>query len=483
MSSKNAPELSGSDGALQPTKRTWSLAARLTVWYAGSAFALVLAATGFLYWASVNNLDRQDDQVLGDRVRALRTVMLNRPGDTTAIRREVDEEWEAHERTRVHIRVIDRGGQIVAETPGMSRLLPSSSFPLPTALPGRGADMNSTKGLFRVLAVDAPDGSPGRAPSIIQVAMDRSLEIELHANYRKNLFFVLGTALIVCTAVGFRIARRGIRPIHDITRTAHRIRATNLGERISPDGLPAELLTLADTFNRMLDRLEESFARLSRFSADLAHELRTPIHGLRGEVEVALSKSRTPDEYREVLGSNLEECGRLAHMIDRLLFLARAENPKTQINREQCDVGRELAIVCEFYGLTATEAGVRLTVVADKNLQADLDRALFQRAVGNLVANALAHTPRDGAVTLIAAGDDRTTRVEVVDNGCGIPAVHLPRVFDRFYRADQTRSSKNGSVGLGLAIVRSIVELHGGSVEITSEVGRGTRVVMTLPSQ
>jgi two-component system heavy metal sensor histidine kinase CusS len=480
MSSKNAPEQPG-PVVIRPA-RAWSLATRLTAWYAGSAFALVLAATGYLYWTSVTNLDREDDQLLGDRVRALRTVMQNRPGDTAAIRQEVEEEWEAHERTRVHMRISGEGGKVVVETPGMSQLLPSSSFPAPAAEPGTGADVGSAKGrAFRVLTVDAADGSTKHPPYIIQVAMDRSLELELQADYRRNLFLVLGTALVVCAGIGYQIARRGIRPIHQITDTARRIRPTNLGERITPDGLPAELLTLADTFNQMLDRLEESFVRLSRFSADLAHELRTPVYSLRGEVEVTLSKSRTPEEYRAVLGSNLEECGRLAHMIDRLLFLARAENPETQVKKEPCDVGQELKTVCEFYGLSAAEAGVRLAVTVDDNVQADLDRPLFQRAVGNVVTNALAHTPPGGSVTLTATGDSGSTRIEVVDTGCGIPTDHLPHVFDRFYRGDHARSSKNGSVGLGLAIVRSIMDLHGGTAEIASEVGRGTRVTLIFP--
>jgi two-component system heavy metal sensor histidine kinase CusS len=482
MSSKNALDMAGEARPSDPRKRAWSLATRLTAWYIGSSFALVLAATGFLYWASARNLDREDDQLLGDRVRALRTVMQSRPGSTAAIRQEVEEEWEAHERTRVHMRVMDEGGEILAETPGMSGLLPSASFPASAAEPGRGADLDSTGGKsFRVLAVDAPGGSPGRPAKVIQVAMDRSLERELDADYRKNLFLVLGAALAVCAVVGYQIARRGIRPIHQITATACRIRPTTLSERITPDGLPAELLMLADTFNRMLDRLEESFARLSRFSADIAHELRTPVSSLRGEVEVALSKSRTPEEYREVLGSNLEECGRLAHMIDRLLFLARAENPETQINKEPCDVARELAKVCEFFGLPAAEAGVRLTVVAGHEMHADLDRPLFQRAVSNLVANSLAHTPAGGTVTLATTGDDTSIRVEVADTGCGIPPEHLPHVFERFYRADPTRSSPNGGVGLGLAIVRSIMELHGGTVEIVSAVGRGTRATLSFP--
>jgi two-component system heavy metal sensor histidine kinase CusS len=455
---------------------------------------LVLAATGFLYWATIRNLDREDDQVLGDRVRAVRAVMMKRPGDTSAMSQEVDEEWEAHERTRVHIRILAQEDKVVVETPGMSRVLPSSSFPAPTEEPGDGTDIKSVKSfpaqteeagksakrkLYRVLAVRAADGSP----YVIQVAMDQSEKIKLLSEYRKNFFIVLGVSLLVCTVVGYRIARRGIRPIQNITETTRRIRPTNLGERITSNGLPAELLTLADTFNQMLDRLEQSFNRLSRFSADIAHELRTPANNLRGSIEVALAKPRTLDQYRDVLVSNLEECGRLARIIDSLLFLARAENPHNQIAKENFDVAVELATVCEFFEAAASEKGVKLTVAVPGDIQADLNRPLFQRAVCNLVANAVAHTPAGGTVTLAAFSNGISTTVEVADTGCGIPATHLPHVFDRFYRADQVRSSSTGNVGLGLAIVNSIVELHGGTVQITSAIGRGTRVAMSFPSK
>jgi two-component system heavy metal sensor histidine kinase CusS len=493
MSWKNANRsISQAPGAT--ARRAWSLAARLTVWNAASGFALVLAASGYLYWSSVSNIDREDDQLLGDRVRVLRAVMLNRPGDADAIRQEVNEEWDARQRTQVHMRIMNGAGQVMVETPGMSPMLPASSFPVAATEPDTGADIDSaTGGLFRVLAVSvkasgvasAPrgDDSANDSTSVIHVAMDRSLALELRARYRKNLIFVLSASLLICAVVGYGVAHRSIRPIHDITRTARRIRPSNLSERITSEGLPAELLTLAATFNEMLDRLEQSFARLSRFSADIAHEFRTPVYSLRGEIEVALGKPRSLEEYREVLNSGLEECSRLARLIDRLLFLARAENPQTQIAWERCDVSRELATVSAFYDLAASEAGVELVVHTANPVAADLDRSLFQRAVGNLVANALAHTPRGGSVRLSAAADDQSTRVEVEDTGCGIPPTHLPHVLDRFYRVDHSRSSKNGSVGLGLAIVRSIVELHGGTVEIASELGRGTRVSLILPTK
>src|SRR5262249_40197539 len=156
-------------------------------------------------------------------------------------------------------------------------------------------------------------------------------------------------ALIGCAAAGYALARRGLRPIWDITQTAQRIRSSTLYERIDSTALPVELAVLAGTFNEMLDRLEESFRRLERFSADIAHELRSPVNNLRGEVEVALGQPRSADDYRDILSSSLEEFGRLASLIDTLLFLARAESPQAQITRQRLDVGREVATVREFY--------------------------------------------------------------------------------------------------------------------------------------
>lgn len=487
MSSKNVPDGVSPVAAPSAPRRTWSLAARLTAWYAGSAFALILGVTGFLYWALASSLNREDDQHLADKLRIIQAVLAKRPGDTAALREEAEEGWEASQHAQVdvrivYVRILTESDEVLVETPGMGKELPPSVFPAPAAQPGAGSNCSpASRKSFRVQTIRATSGSPRSQPFVIQVAMDRSEEVDLLADYRENLWLGLGIALVLCTVIGHQIAHRGIRPVHRITETARRIRPTHLDERISADKLPAELLVLADTFNQMLDRLQQSFDRLSQFSADIAHELRTPVNNLRGEMEVALGRPRSPEEYCDVLGSSLEECGRLSRMIDSLLFLARAENPTTQIDRETFDVGQELATVRDFYEASATEAGVQLILAVQGQVLADLNRPLFQRALGNLVANAIAHTPASGSVTLRASGDDSTTRVEVTDTGRGISPVHLPHVFDRFYRVDQVRTSATGNVGLGLAIVRSIVELHGGTIELTSEVEQGTHVTMSFP--
>jgi two-component system heavy metal sensor histidine kinase CusS len=472
----DAPSLIGGN-----SRRPWSLAARLTAWYAGSAFLLVLSATAYLYWAMIASLDREDDQLLAQKIHIIRRVLRERPNNAAALKQEVEWQRVGGQQIAIMVRVLDEGGRVVLETPGMHSELPPEAFP-PTAPHGREVESASGKS-YRIIAAHTGGGGSDPPTHTLQLAIDRSFEEDLLADYRRNLLVVLGASLVACSVIGYVIARRGLRPLDRMAATAGRIGSATLNERLDLLGMPAELSDLAATFNAMLDRLEESFQRLARFSADIAHELRTPVNNLRGEAEVALGRPRSPEEYREVLGSNLEECGRLARLIDSLLFLARAESPEAQITREPLDLRRELDAVRTYYDAAAAEAGVELTVQAQAGLVADLDRGLFQRAVGNLVANALAHTPRGGQAFLRAFCHNGEAVIEVEDTGGGIAPEHLPHVWDRFYRADAARSTAAGRVGLGLALVKSIVALHRGSVAIDSDVGRGTRIRLNFPTK
>lgn len=481
MSSKNdRPETAG----VRRTTRPWSLAMRLTVWYTGSAFVLVLIATGILYWVLVVNLDRQDDQFLIDEIHILRNLLAERPEYVDAIRQEVEWESAARRYARVYVRLLDREGRTVAETPGMNEVLRSEAFPTAAAETdlATGVDILSPDGTpYRLLAAHAATGSTDGAV-VIQIAVDRIQHRALVARYRRTLLVLLLVALAGSSVAAFAIARRGIQPINEVTAIARRIRSTTLHERIDVGDLPAELSALADTFNEMLDRLQESFDRLSRFSADIAHELRTPVNNLRGEAEVTLSKTRTPDEYRESLGSCLEESVRLARIIDGLLLMARAETPEAELQRETVDLAAELMTLQEFYEAAAAEANIHLEVHAEPGLRINVNRPLFQRAIGNLVENAITHTPASGQVHLATADDPDWIRITVTDSGCGIPAEDVPHVFDRFYRVERDRSSTTGGSGLGLAIVRSIAELHGGEVDLRCEREGGTEFVLSFPT-
>jgi len=304
------------------------------------------------------------------------------------------------------------------------------------------------------------------------------------ARYRRWLLAMLLGSLAIFPLIGYQVARHGIRPVEEIATTAQHISSTNLHERILPEGYPSEMASLADTFNKMLDRLEESFERISKFSADIAHDLRTPVNNIRGEAEVALVRARTVDEYRDTLGSCLEEAVRLSNLISDLLFLARAENPLTHLHREPVNVAELLDGVRDYYEASAEDSGVSLTTVAGPEpVIAELDRTLVQRALGNLVSNAVAHTPSGGSIVL---GTAMETGVEASAETFPIPA----RAFRR-KRCPRSLTVSTGWIrrapkhpaapGWDWRSLGAIMLLHGGKVEIASQVGQGTRVTLRIP--
>jgi two-component system heavy metal sensor histidine kinase CusS len=451
------------------SKEPRSLALRLSIWYACSAFLLLAAGTGFLYWELVQNSNAEDDQYLWEKVNTLERLL--KQSDLHTLNWEAEGESSTRPGVEVLSRVFTGDGRVLVESPSMSEQLPAEAF----SSNGHPEYRNVGDRIFRILSVP-------NAGYRLQVGLEVTYERNMLADYRERLWTVLAAGLLLSALAGYVITRRGIRPVREIAATVRRIRSSTLNQRVETAGLPGELTLLASTFNETLDRLEDAFERLARFSSDIAHELRTPLNNMRGEVEVALSKTRSVAEYREVLESSLEECVRLSRMIDRLLFLARAENPETQIRREEVDVAGELAAVREFYEAAASDAGVTLDAPAASDLIAPLDRTLFQQAIGNLIENSLAHTSSGGHIRLECCRNNGAVQVAVVDDGCGIPREHLSRVFERFHRVDAARSQHNGGTGLGLAIVKSVALLHGGDAEIESAPGRGTRVTLRFPT-
>jgi two-component system, OmpR family, heavy metal sensor histidine kinase CusS len=473
-----------------PVSRLWgTLAFRLTAGYALAGLFLVVFATASLYLVLVTELEKSTELFLADKANVLRTMLRERPDDWDALREEVELESAARRYEQFYIRLLDERNASLLMTPGMANQLDLTQLARQTqSRPGRTIRMAGRGGqAFRVTSVSAPVGSSATQTDTIQIAIDLSQKDTLLARYRLWAWIIVLGTFAIFPLVGYQIARHGIRPVEEMATTARHISSTNLRERILPEGYPFELASLASTFNQMLDRLEESFERISRFSADIAHDLRTPVNNLRGEAEVALARTRSAEEYRDVIVSCLEETVRLSDLIGDLLFLGRAESPLTHLRRERVDVGELLGGVKEYYEASAADGGVSLTTTfADAPVVAELDRTLLQRAVGNLVSNALAHTPRGGAIVLgtsvnLMNRDSSTICIEVSDTGAGIPSEALPRVFDRFFRVDSSRSQGSGGTGLGLAIVQSIALLHGGNVEISSELGHGTRVTLRVP--
>ena len=464
--------------------RFWrTLAFRLTAWYVLAGLALVVFTSASLYFVLVTELKKSTDLFLADKIHVLRTMLRERPDDWDGLREEIELESAARRYQQFYIRLLDERNVPLLTTPGMAEQLDLSLLTAQTQTrPERAEGMKGRNGrLFFVMSAPAMIGRSAQTDTV-QIAIDISQQELLLARYRYRFWLVLLGTLAIFPLVGYQIARRGIRPVREMARTTRHISSTNLRERIQPEGYPSELASLAATFNKMLDGLEESFERISRFSADIAHDLRTPVNNIRGEAEVALARARTVDEYREVLGSCLEEAVRLSDLIGDLLFLARAESPLAHLHRESVNVGELLSGIREYYEAPAADRGVSLSAVMPiEPVIAQLDRTLLQRAVGNLVSNALAHTPRGKSVVLGASVEPAAVRIDVSDAGVGIPPGALPRVFDRFFRVDESRSQASGGTGLGLAIVQSIMLLHGGNVEIASKVGQGTQVTLRVP--
>jgi len=311
------------------TPKPWSLATRLTLGFAATAFVLVLLTTVALDWALRAQFNHEQDEILADKATMLTALIRQDSADGRLLKQELDWEWMATRRSRMALRVSDAAGQPLIESPGMRERLPPESL---KAAPANASNITGSDGVsYRVTHTDAQTVT--NEPRKLDLALDRSEDNELLHEFRLVVAGVLAAAPIAGAMMGYRVARRGLRPLADVNATAARITAANLGERLESARLPTELAELAVTFNAMLARLEASFARITQFSADIAHELRTPLQVLRGEAEVALAQGRSPEEYKQVLGSGLEECARLAKLIDSLLFLARADNPEMQIAR------------------------------------------------------------------------------------------------------------------------------------------------------
>ena len=463
-----------------------TLAFRLTAAYASAGLLLVLLATCTLYLMLVAELNKSTELFLRDKVNVLRTMLRERPDDEDGLHEEVVLESAARRYEQFYICLLDAHGQPVLITPGMATeldlpavaALSATSKGVPFPMKGRSGQF------FRVIGTTAQSGDSPHRPVTIEVAVDVSRKEALLARFRLWFWVTSAGLLVLFPLIGYRIARQGIRPVEEIAATARRITSSHLGERIQAEGYPYELENLALTFNNMLDGLEDSFQRISRFSADIAHDLRTPVNNIRGEAEVALACARTVDEYRDALESSLEEAVRLSDLIANLLFLARTESPLKHLRLEQVDVTGLVEAVREYYEASAADAKVTLvTSAGSAPVMAELDRTLIQRAVGNLISNAVAYTLDGGMVAVTTRSEAEGVLIEVRDNGVGIPPAALPKVFDRFFRVDSSRSRASGGTGLGLAIVQGIMSLHGGNVEIASEPGLGTRVTLRMPFQ
>lgn len=293
----------------------------------------------------------------------------------------------------------------------------------------------------------------------------------------------LGVPFVVAMASlgGYVLARRALSPIDRLASDAGRITADRLHERLSISNPHDELGRLASVINATFERLESSFDQLRRFTADASHELRTPLAVIRGIGEVGLATSRTPAEYKEAMGSMLEEVDRLTSLVDSLLRLSYGDAGRISLERERIDLGRLTSDVASSLGILAEERGQRLVLTIQEGVVVTGDRLVVREAITNVIDNAIKYGPRESTVDIRVQESPDGAVLEVADEGPGIPAEHRDRVFDRFFRIDEARSRDQGGTGLGLAIAKWAVEIHGGRISVCQRPAEGSVFRIVLP--
>ncbi len=460
----------------QQPARPRSIASQLVLLFTLAAALLLFCGLGAFYLIVVRHAFEEDNQFFLDRLSALNAELSQNGGLarlTGTLRAARGETVEAY-----WVRIIKPQGEVVAETPQMSSFLPPAVFPHRQAEKSTFSPKNyqTNEGLFSLAATTVEaDGQS----YLLQVAQDRSSDQQFATQFA----LVLGGALVFGIAasaiIAIAVTKRGLWPVQQMTQSLERIDPNHLNERLGSATWPRELQPVATAFDEMLARLEDSFTRLSQFSADLAHELRTPISNIRGEAEVTLTRPRSSEDYRNVIESITGECERLSGIVENLLFLARAEAADRQIEKDIFPARPAIEKIASYYRTIAEERGISITNEGDGDVYAD--PLLFDRALSNLLDNALRFTPDRGKITIRSQSRNGRTELAVEDTGCGIALHHLPRIFDRFYRVDSSRSSRGS--GLGLALVKSITNLHGGSATVTSDLNRGTTVTLIFPAK
>ncbi|KAE8758254.1 heavy metal sensor histidine kinase [Paraburkholderia madseniana] len=304
-------------------------------------------------------------------------------------------------------------------------------------------------------------------------------EVRMLAAYRNRIVLATLTGMLAATLLAYYVLRRALRLVREIATRAAQISPASLSVRLDSEAAPVELRQLTHAFNAMLDRLADGYQRLSQFSADLAHEIRTPVGALIGQTQVTLAKPRDADEYQQLLESNLEELSRLSHIAENILFLAHADHAALSIDREPVDLRDELVRIADYFEGLADERGMHFTVEARG--VASANPMLCRRAINNLVVNAVRYGASDTVVRLSGTQDEQGATVVVENDGAPIPGEQLDRLFDRFYRGDAARSEFTESSGLGLAIVKAIMHLHGGTARVVCPVPGVVRFELRFP--
>jgi len=457
-------------------KRALSIGVKLTAWYGVCMAGALCALCVLAFFGMSHSIHSTVDEQLQDRLNAVRqAVNLSlQTGSIDVLRSELDEDSELRPQSDLLQIWDDQGSLIYQSAPLKANGLPPAIAASRTTIMWIGGEPT------RVL-----QGSTTVNQRLyrIQVAARMGEFYKALGRFRERLLIIAPLALLLASALGYLMSRRALAPVDQITQTAQKIHAHNLSARLTVPGSGDELQRLAETLNQMLQRIEAALDRVSRFSADASHELRTPITIMRTRAELALRRPRTLAENRQTLEQLHTELVQTSELLDNLMLLARADSEAEQLRFEPANIEHVLKDALAQVSPIADQKRVSLHAVLPQHpICIAGDRQLLQRLFLILIDNAVKYTPPLGHVSIALAAEDGMIIVSVRDTGIGISDEDLPHIFDRFYRADKARSRELGGAGLGLSIGRWIAEAHGGSVHAESQPGTGSIFKVVLPT-
>ena len=447
-----------------------SLGSRLALLFAACTAVVSLTAGVLFNRASETHFMELDQQLLDSKLPTLRDALMG----VTRLE-QLNEHRQALQGELAH------SPDLALQVRGRDGTLWFDSLPSSKALTGHDEGLHtlSENGIsYRSYTV------PLQPQQTDTPQLTLLLDITHHQHFLERMqhliWLTVGLSALATALLGAWAARSGLRPLRRMSEVAASVSASSLTTRLPQREMPAELAELSQAFNAMLGRLDDAFQRLSAFSADIAHELRTPLSNLLTHTQVTLTRPRDLEAYREALLGNLEELQWMAQMVNDMLYLAKAEHGLLNPNRERLQLSDEVDALLEFFLPLAEEAQVALSREGEAVLEGD--RHMLRRALSNLLDNALRFTPAQGQVSVRLELSAQRVGIRIENNGQTIPADVLPKLFDRFYRADPARHEGSSEhAGLGLAITQSIIRAHGGTIRCESREGV-TRFLIELPA-
>jgi heavy metal sensor kinase len=454
-----------------------SIRVRLTLWYVLLLAVILAVFSAGVYFALRENLYSNLDDSLGSKAQLMDGALQDNNGSLQLSTENAPGDPQGEQFTRV----FDASGRLVFDNAPRSAAIPVDSAAAGAAIQGRATRGATSSAGDRLRVLTTPIIRDGAIKGALQVGLS---EGDVRDTLR-TLLLIIAIAypltLAVASAGGVFLAGRALGPIDSMTRVAKQLSAEDLSQRLDMQMPDDEVGRLAQTFNEMIARLEEAFRRQRQFTADASHELRTPLTAIKGQTEVALQRDRDPEDYRHVLQVVNSEVDRMIRLVGSLLALARADSGQMPLAKEPIDLGRIVADAVEQLRPAAAAKSIDLEARSGPGIRFVGDEDLLLQLMLNLLDNAVKYTPEHQLIAATWSIENGYAVVRVTDTGPGIAEEHLLRIFDRFYRVDQSRNQANGGSGLGLPISRWIAESHGGTLTVESMRGRGATFTVRLP--